>query len=260
MLKPLVFALIVVHFTLSQAVASSSPIRFITVNEPPASYLDEDGQIQGYVVDIVYSLAKRLNINAKLEIVPEARALKTAYHNHNTMVFSFSRNADRDQKLNWIGPVLIKTWGLYGLKSNPNTYEKLADYPTIGVANGDIRHEWLAQQGLSNLSVNSSHKLNIQLLARKRISTIAYESAGLQIVASELGLDPSSFILLRELKQQAVYIAMSKQFNNAEQWQQAFKDMQAEGELQQIATKWRQKIKQEHNINAQLNSGILMLK
>ncbi|WP_406609428.1 substrate-binding periplasmic protein [Agarivorans sp. JK6] len=258
--KRLLLTLFFLSLPFSQVLADSLAPRFITVNEPPASYIDEQGNIQGYVVDIVLALAARLNIEAELELLPEARALKTAYHNHNTMLFSFSRNTERDQKLNWIGPILIKTWGLYGLKSNPNTYEKLADYPTIGVANGDIRHEWLAQQGLNNLSVNSSHKLNIQLLARKRISTIAYESAGLQIVASELGIDPSSFILLKELKQQAVYIAMSKQFNNAEQWQQAFKDMQAEGELQEIATKWRQKIKQEHNINAQLNNGILMLK
>ncbi|WP_221076157.1 substrate-binding periplasmic protein [Agarivorans aestuarii] len=260
MIKPFLLTFFVVHFILNQAVASSSPLRFLTVNEPPASYLDEDGQIQGYVVDIFRSLAQRLEVDAKLEVVPEARALRTAYHNDNTMVFSFSRNAERDQKLNWIGPVLIKTWGLYGLKSFQHDYENLADYPTIGVTKGDIRHEWLANQGLSNLSVNSSHQLNIQLLVRERVSTIAYEGAGLQIVANELDIDPTSFKLLKTLKQQGVYIAMSKHFTKAEQWQQAFEDMQSEGELQKIAEKWRDKIKQQHGVDTQISKSILILK
>jgi polar amino acid transport system substrate-binding protein len=212
------------------------------------------------VVDIVRSLARRLELDAKLEIVPEARALRTAYHSDNTMVFSFSRNTERDQKLNWIGPVLIKTWGLYGLKDLEYAYEKLADYPTIGVTKGDIRHEWLSNQGLSNLSVNSSHQLNIQLLARERISTIAYEAAGLHIVATEIGIDPNSFKLLRTLKQQGVYIAISKNFAHAEQWQQAFENMRSEGELQKIAERWRDKIKQQHSIDAQISKGILILK
>lgn len=256
----LIIALIIFHIILVKDAVSSSPTRLIAVNEAPASYVDEDGNVQGYVVDIVRNLARRLAIESEIEVMPEARALKTAYYNNNVIVFAFSRNAERDRKLNWIGPVLTKTWGIYGLNTSPQKkHESLENYPSIGVVNGDIRHEWLASQGLNNLHLSVSHEQNIKLLLRKRISSIAYDRISLHLLSTALGIDPTNFRLLKQLKQENVYIGMSKNLPNIEKWQKAFIEFREEGELHKTTEKWIDRMKVQYNIEAHANNEILSL-
>jgi polar amino acid transport system substrate-binding protein len=244
--------------------SESQALRIITVVEPPASYLDSHGQLTGFSVEVVQAIQRILDDKTLIEVMPEARAIHIARTEPNVLLFSFSRTESREQEFHWISQLSVKTWSVYALSSNPIQIQNLQQLKTvsaIGVVRGDIREEWLIQQGFSNLHPSVNHQQNIKRLQSGRLNLIAYESQGIQHLLLEEGLDLQDVKPVYQLKRSDVYLLMSKKGSDmtlVERWRQAADKLKASGEQQFIAEKWQMILRHYHDVETQTRNGVMI--
>lgn len=231
--------------------------------EPPANYLTPWGEPDGFVTDIIRAMQKSLNDNTRIEFIPEARALKIAREKANILLFSFSRTPKREDLFHWIGKVQRKKWHVIALRQHRlkiTSLEQLKALPSIGVVRGDVREEWLAEQGFSNTSAVASHEQNIKRLLNNRVTAIFYEIQGLMHLTANLKLDRQLFESVYIANQSDVYLLMSKAGTSPallRKWQQAFRHLGQSGKLKAISLKWQQRLRRKHQIESQLEQDVL---
>lgn len=244
-------------------VLQSQALRIITVVEPPASYLDSHGQLTGYSVEVVQAIQRSLDDKTVIEVLPEARAIHIARTEPNVLLFSFSRTPNREDEFYWIGQLIVKTWSAYSLSSTPiqiENMEQLRKVKAIGVVRGDIREEWLTEQGFTNLHPSVNHKQNIHRLRSGRLDLIAYESQGIQHLLWEEGLETDDIKSVYQLKTSDVYLLMSKSGTDPklmQRWKSATEKFRRSGQQQFIAEKWQMVLKHYHNIETKTVDGVL---
>jgi len=253
----------VIFFLVLSFSLHGKPLRIITVVEPPASYLDSHGQLTGFSVEVVQAIQRSLDDKTVIEVMPEARAIHYARTEPNVIVFSFSRTPKRENEFYWLGQLSVKAWSVYALSSNPiqiESLDQLRNVNAIGVVRGDIREEWLTEQGFSNLHPSVNHRQNIHRLRSGRLDLIAYESQGIQHLLWEEGLESTDIKSVYTLKSSNVYLLMSKSGTDPklmQRWKTAAEKLRRSGQQQFIAEKWQMILKQYHNIDTQAIDGVL---
>lgn len=256
------FCLFLLMFTVS---ANASGLRVMSVVEPPSNYINASNLPDGYVTDIMQALMAEAGVVKIIDFVPEARAMRIMATQPNTILFSISRTPFREDKYHWIGHVMNKAWHVYALSSSKLQVGSLADLkklPALGVVRGDVREEWLDNQGFSNLNSVTEHQQNIKLLLKGRVSAIAYEEQGLLYALNKTGQNRAMFKSLYTLNESNVYISMSRKGTRpatVDLWQSAFERIKANGTLANIAIKWQKRIKLEFGIETELKNGMLVL-
>lgn len=243
--------------------AEQAAWRIITVEEPPASFPLADGQLDGFVVDLVKALQRQLNDPSPIELMPEGRAMLTAQQDHNTLLFSFSRTAEREAQYHWILPVLRKRWQIYQPARSRLKLRSLADLrklDAIGVVRGDVRETYLLQQGLTNLVAVNNHQQNLQMLQTGRVDAIAGDSLELAYQIRQNHSQTAAPTLALTLRSSDVYLIMPKSADAGlvARWQQAAQALQHSGELEMIAVQWQQRIQQELHISVQRDGHLLL--
>ena len=242
---------------------ADAPWRIITVEEPPASFPLAGGQLDGFVVDLVKALQHQLQDDSPIELMPEGRAMLTAQQQHNTLLFSFSRTAERETQFHWVLPVLRKRWQIYLPAKSRLLLRSLTDLRklnAIGVVRGDVREQYLIQQGLTNLVAVNSHQQNLQMLQSGRVDAIAGDSLELAYQIRQNLVKSAAPKLALTLRSSDVYLIMPKDADAGlvKRWQHAAKTLQQSGELEQIAVSWQQRIQQEMQITVQRDGHLLL--
>lgn len=237
-------------------------LTLISVNEPPANFINEQGTAAGYVVDIVNAIQKNLGLQNTIYFLPETRALRIAASQPNTIFFSTSRLPSREHKLDWIGLVLKKSWHVYTKADNNLILEQLSDLkhlPSLGVVHGDIREEWLLEQGFTNVHAVTYPEQNIRQLFSNRVAGIVFEEHGLRYLCQYLGLDQTLIKKSYTLKQSDVYITISKHSGiNTTQWKKAYQAIKNNGTLLAISKHWQKKLMTEYKITSEVSDDILV--
>ncbi|AWB67905.1 hypothetical protein C2869_16390 [Saccharobesus litoralis] len=201
-----------IHESVAQEI-SFDQLRFVTVNEPPANYLDIDDQIDGYVVEIVQQLRRRLEIDTEIELLPEARALKTLNTLPHIVMFSISRTPEREDKYHWLLHVINKRWIFYSRSDSQldiSTFKQVHNIDSIGVIRGDIREKWLKDKGVKGLVHILDYENAIKMLVKSRINLLLFESYGTYSTLNKLGYSHNEVKVQYVAKASEVYIVMSK--------------------------------------------------
>jgi len=240
----------------------ASEFRILSVNEPPANYINRAGVPDGYVVDIIKAVQKEVGDNTEIEFIPEARALNIMQSTANTLLFSLSKTKYRENIYLWLGQVMSKKWDAYSLKTSNLKIEnikQLKNLPMIGVVRGDVREECLLNNDFTNLYSVTTHRQNVQRLLMGRVSTIIYEKQGLKYICQELGIDSTLFQSIYTINFSPVFIAVSKGTHSTtfDAWQKAFNKLMSNGEIEKISLNWQHKLWNDFLIESELVEGIL---
>jgi ABC-type amino acid transport substrate-binding protein len=113
------FLLLIVLYAnviMNNNITFAEALTILTVEEPPSSYLDANGEPAGFSVDMVREIQDRINNSDAIQFVPETRALKTALGSPNVVLFSFSRTQERENQFHWIMLLIRKPWAMYSKK------------------------------------------------------------------------------------------------------------------------------------------------
>lgn len=243
-------------------ISFANEIRILSVDEPPANYLNEKNEPDGYAVDIINALKKEVGSKSEIEFTPEARAINLIRTQPNIILFSISRTPFRENDYRWIGPIFTKKWEVYTLKTSDfkvNNFEDLKTLPVIGLVRGDVREEWLINKKLTNLHSVTHHQQNIQRLLMGRVSAIVYEKSGLTQLMNEMKIDSSIIESIFTINEAPVYIAVSKRtsFKTFKVWQRAFENIKRNEKLKQISTLWQSRLMEDFKIESKISNQLL---
>jgi polar amino acid transport system substrate-binding protein len=163
----------------------------------------ENGEITGLSVDLLRAIGKQANIDFKIELVPWKRYLKIVEKTPDTMLFTATRNKNREDRFKWVGPIDGRTQKLFKLKnlsdswnieidstSNKAALESIhkARYPIIAVS-GDASERNLQEQGY-NVFSGPKPELNVKQFINERAPFIVNVDISL---ASKLRMENRSF-------------------------------------------------------------------
>ncbi|MFZ6754809.1 substrate-binding periplasmic protein [Undibacterium sp. Dicai25W] len=108
--------IIVCAFALAASSAFATELTVVTEELPPLDYADH-GVATGYSTELIEAVLREAKIKSTVNILPWARAYQMATTQPNTLIFSTTRNADREELFEWIGPISSRQIYLYKLKS-----------------------------------------------------------------------------------------------------------------------------------------------
>ncbi|KTF17848.1 hypothetical protein ATS75_00025 [Pseudoalteromonas sp. H105] len=240
-----------------------SELRFISVDEPPANYLDSSGELSGFVTEIVKQLQKQLQNDTSIEVMPEARAIRTLDTSPNVIMFSLSRSEERENKYHWLAHVITKRWiffSRFDSSHEASTLSHIVSSRTVGVIHGDIRERWLQKQNTSNLISILDYNNAVEMLMRDRFDFLFYESFGVFSTLKKLGY--SSDMVKSELvaRESDVYIVMSKSIDDSAlvlEIQNQFSILKKSDWYSNHLNKWVKKLNAEGVADAWTAHGVL---
>jgi len=135
-------------------------IKAYTENMPPYNF-KKDGKITGFSVELLHAIAKQAGVKISLRFGPWKRFYIKVEETPNTILFTATRNEDREDRFKWVGPInnrAIKLWRLvnpvkdWKMSINRSSNEaalrsiKEGQY-MIGATSGDASHKNLKDQG-----------------------------------------------------------------------------------------------------------------
>ena len=91
-------------------------LRLLTEDAPPMSFLRE-GEPGGLAVEVVRALLARTGDSGQIELMPWTRALHLAQQDEDVALFSTVRTPERENRFQWVGPIVVGTTSFYSLKS-----------------------------------------------------------------------------------------------------------------------------------------------
>lgn len=137
----------------SQA-ATLYDIEFITEAYPPYNF-EENGMVKGITVEILLEVSKEAGQPLKrsqIKLRPWARGYRQALSGPMVMLFSMSRTQEREDKFQWVGPILKNKVAVLAKKSSGIKIIKSDDLKkySIGAVLDDVGEQMLKSLGNSS--------------------------------------------------------------------------------------------------------------
>lgn len=152
----------------------AAPVQVVTEEFPPYQQT-RDGTLNGWSVAIVRQIMQTAAVPYNIEVMPWARAYKTAHTTPDTLIFSLLRTAEREDKFAWIAPLCPMRVSFYASKHRTDVQ---ADSPNsalkyiVGVENGQANYHYLRNEGFREsrnlVVVGHNHQMQ-QMLELGRI-------------------------------------------------------------------------------------------
>lgn len=225
---------------------TASPAQSLTIlceNDPPAQFLDADGELTGYTVALVREIQKRVGNSDEINMVPWARGYEMIKQGPDVVLFMMARTAQRNDLFHWVGPVLEFTFGFYARSDSKLTLASLEDarkVKSIGVYFNDVRDQMLTRAGFENLDRVRSNLLNVKKLMAGRIDLYVASSISYGIDAIEAGFKPTDLKPILSFQTIQTYIAMSKDISPdvVQAWNEALGAMRDDGSFERLLKRY----------------------
>lgn len=154
--------------------ASAAPLQLVTEVFPPYQQVQEQ-TVAGWSVDIVRQIMLAADLPYQIEVMPWARALKTARTTPDTLIFSLLRTEERESQFAWIAPLCPMRISFYASRHRPEVQADNLNSALkyiVGVENGQANYRYLREQGFREsrnlVVVGHNHQLQ-QMLDLGRI-------------------------------------------------------------------------------------------
>lgn len=196
------------------AAVEAPALRYLSEDHPPSNYL-ENGQTKGYAVDLLRLVWHRTGWPvAPIEVMPWARALELAEHGDNTVLFSVARNAEREARFQWAGPIATDYLHLIGLRKAGIQLTALADarHYRVGVVRSDVCVDKLAASGLNRVALVPAADTNVlaSLLGKGRVDLICVGGQNLTRLARHVGVPAEDLLTYWRIPNIHLYFAFSR--------------------------------------------------
>lgn len=221
---------------------AEAQLRLLTEEAPPMSFLRE-GEPSGLSVEVVRALLARTGDSGHIELMPWTRALHLAQQQEDIALFSTVRTPERENRFQWVGPLVVGTTSFYSLKARKLVIDNLQQAAASGPL--ALPKQWytfesLSAKGFTNLYGVSSSKQMMTMLKHGRVNLIATEDLTLAGELATVELKPQDVTAHVPFMRSAYYIAFSPQTSvvRVVRWQRALQQMHEDGSLEAILKRW----------------------
>ncbi|KAF7785835.1 polar amino acid transport system substrate-binding protein [Pseudoalteromonas rubra] len=191
-------------------------LRVVTEELPPYQMSGKNGQIEGVAAEKVNRVLATLEITSNIEVMPWARAYKTAINEPGTLIFSIVRTPARENLFHWLGVLMSTKTYLISLRERTDieveTLSDLLDYK-VGVKRDDVVYQFLASKNmLDTIVVLPETFVTVKMLLRGRADIIAASPIHLDYMCEQIGCTRDDFNFLFELDELSndFYLAANK--------------------------------------------------
>ena len=179
--------------------------------------VEKDGTVTGIATEKVEKLLADLQLNAKVQAMPWARAYKTALTEPNTLIFSIVRTPKRESLFHWLGVLVSTKTYLISLRDRTDIQlQQLADltHYKMAVKRDDVVFQYLSGKAVLGPTVVLPNTLvTVKILLKGRADIIAVSPLHLDYMCQKIGCKRSDFRFLLELEElnNDFYLAANKQ-------------------------------------------------
>ena len=213
----------------------------------PYNFSDK-GVIRGISTDILRAACSAEKLDCDIQMVPWARAYKTASNTPNTLVFTTARKPSRENEFVWVGPILPRTtwvFGRSGLESSVHSVRDLATH-RVGVVRDEAAQQDLEAAGLppSAVVVQPSNVDILKMVSRSMVDAMVDTEVGMKWNLRTAALAPDTVKKLVKLSDVgAYYFAMNLDSNPAlvRKLQKAIDQLRQSGKLDAIVQQYGEK-------------------
>jgi polar amino acid transport system substrate-binding protein len=241
-MKKTVIILLIVWLIIPLSISGAADMTLITEELPPFNY-KENGTLTGASTEVVREIARRLGVNADVEVMPWARGYQELVGKPNVALFTTARTKDREALFHWVGPLYVSRLAFYGRKKDSPRIDSLdaaRRVKAIATYKDDFGEQILKSLGFTNLDSSNSPHSNIRKLMSGRVDLWFFHDISLDRLTRETGIDPDEIEVVYTHREVYSYIAISKQTPVAvvQQWQAALDAMKADGTFWWLTRKW----------------------
>lgn len=176
--------------------SAASSLTFIAEELPPYHFKNQQGQVDGALVDIAKAVLKEADLTATFEIMPMARAFHELEKNTNTIMLSLLKSPRRDKRFKWLGAAYFADAYLVSLKNHKDkvTHLNIAKAYKVATIRGYSSEQYLKKAGFregKNLVLVSYYPQLWQMLYKKRIDFVLTNTLTLENELKRSGLNPN---------------------------------------------------------------------
>lgn len=217
-------------------------LSIYTEDSPPGNYL-EDGRAEGFAVEIVRDILRRLRLPDRIEVVPWARGYSRAKSAPNVVLFSTTRLPQRERLFHWVGPIYTQTWAFYGRKNSGlqiDSLEQARRVARIGTYLRDAKEQYLKSLGFENLVSANRNISNIRHLIDGDIDLWVSSDFNMPYQARQAGVDPGQLERLLAFRRVENYIAFSLEtpLTVVRAWQHCLDEIKQDGTYAALMEKY----------------------
>ncbi|HZX18506.1 MAG TPA: transporter substrate-binding domain-containing protein [Pseudomonas sp.] len=209
-------ALLMVIASCTHAAESPTALRFATVdNFPPFSYM-ENGNLTGIDIDLVYEMARRINISVQIQTYPWARVMGSVKSGEFDGAFAAFETAERQAFCLYVGVLHVEEFYLFVRKDNAFPYTQIPDLygKRVGIDRGVYvgeAFERAVNDGRIALEeVNDMGMINIRKLNAGRIDAVIGDLGVMNYHLKLLGLEQRIVALQPIREPTPAYLVLSK--------------------------------------------------
>jgi len=177
--------ILMVLFSQSSAAQTLNDIEWITEEFPPLNYTDKNGQIQGFTVDILLEMWKKVGLNKTkkdITVMPWARGISMLERDINVCLFGMGITLERKNRYQFVGGIPGVMRGLIAKRKSGYTFNDIEDVNfkvdpgRIGAVRQDLTMElFLSRGGNKKLLYTVPRGVQlVRMLKKGRVDLIAY--------------------------------------------------------------------------------------
>lgn len=230
--------------------ASLDKLDYLTEDAYPLNYLDENGKVQGFSVELLKLIWQHMEqAEQTITVMPWERAYYLLGQKPNAVLFATVRTSKREQFFKWvcsIDTVNVVLMGKADTTSNIDSFAQLNGFRT-GVLSADVGEQILLNNEVNDASLmltDSYHHL-IKLLVANRVDFIAGTEQTIRQAAKLNGFSLANYEIKWTLEEKQLCYAFNPSVDDAiiGQFKQALeKAKQSEAFHQLLANYQQQKL------------------
>ncbi|MCP4368370.1 MAG: ABC transporter substrate-binding protein [Deltaproteobacteria bacterium] len=239
-------------------------IQIYCDDAPPTNFRADDGTVTGFTTDIVREIQKRVGNVSEIEIYPWKRAYLMALKKPGIVLFTASRNPDRENKFHWIIQVTTRRSALFSKAGSSIKINSLDEAKKvrngIGVLRGGNREKYLKNLGFTNLYSVNIEKQSIILLVFGRIDLIFMSTLEAVTLARINGISFKEIEHKFTVYSNDSYVMMSKNGTSSEtvkMWKNAAQQIKDDGTFKKIGDKWVKHIHRNYGVETEVRDNVL---
>ena len=117
-------------------------LTVLTDDNPPLAFQDATGEFKGFTVALLKAAAKSSETEIHFERQPWPRAYQRGFSQANTCLLGIGRTAERESKLQWVGPFAVGGISLFGLAERKFDIKDIDEVVrkgySVGLAHDDV--------------------------------------------------------------------------------------------------------------------------
>lgn len=200
----------------------------------------ENGELSGFVVEIVQDVINRVGFPHDILVEPWKRALVNSHARRIT--FPLIRSADREADYTWIAPLASDGSAFVVRAKDPTNYTSMDDFKglRIGVLLGARTTTILEELGFTHIEPVSTTEQNVKKLLAGRIDAWFESELMVQFTLKKMGIGDDQVTIAFRRPKAPMYIVASPDIPESviAAWRSAIDAMKADGTYQKILEKY----------------------